>query len=207
MKNIILLLTMLITTTLFAQDAKNGLEASVSYGFGKDNLAVQTVAFKYKRNIGLGLEIFVSNSISKGGVSLQHLINETAYNSLRESETIQQYEGISNGFLGTYFHMNSISIGIKKSIQLTPKFDLGIALATNYSSISRSELTNITYDGSGQLIFDDMREKYASYNRLGAQVTLNLGYQVNKHLNIGLQISYLSNPQLFSPGIFGSVTF
>lgn len=208
MKYILILLLLNSSVVCLAQNARNNLiKASVSKGFGPEQLNINTFELEYQRHIGIGVNMIIGYSKSNGGTSVKNLITDFAYNKLTQVDREFEFMGVGNGFLGDYFDQTRFKLGVQKNIKMTHAVELGLSLVGAFTSTSETEMVNIAYDSEGFLLVEEIDYLFSSYNKAVAEIGIHLQTQINTYMNFGVSVKYITNYKLISPCFFMGVNF
>jgi len=140
----------------------------------------------------LGLDIYSVINYEAGQLSL----GETYYSGNSESSSFQTSK------LGQY---SSIGLGLRKSIQLSPKGSLGLQFSALWVKQNRIDW-DLFIDDLGKVDLFDSQERYSRKTDLGYYISWQYMHRLNSVLRMGIAAGYRSHPKLFSVGLRAMAT-
>jgi len=162
--------------TLNAQNYNSyAISTYLGTGYHQERGLVFSYDLEIKKHIGLG----IYGILSHGVLNAQKTINTLTFPSNNDRQLIDQSQ------------LNFWGIGIAKSLAVSNKGRLNLALIGQTIQLNRFKLTNLQFN-QGILDVENSTDTYSTRNNFGFSVTIDYQYNLTNQINIGLFSRYQS---------------
>lgn len=185
MRRILVIIAILSSNFLMAQDEKFYLYTSYFKAWNAEKYTLNGLTIETGRDIGKGLEVYLRYTNGSGGLKTKYIIpnhdeNKTGFDDNDNLNLLQ---------------IRSVSLGLRKNILLTHRLKINLdGLAYKYF-YNKQELYNFEYHPKeGFLLIDKMTTLLTTDASIGYAFEIGMAYAIKKTTNLKACLQYAFQP-------------
>lgn len=208
--SLILVLALLVSVTSMGQQIGNhGVSAQVGIGSIDGYSSLYSYSVGYSKHIAKGMYATFSYSEYNGSNSFEDELGFSP--SLNEFGDLGNHIRFANeyGALGkaSRIHVDVYAVGVKKYIQLAPKFYFSGNISILLASQKRQLLKGVEFDNNNELLLDQLYPQFDQLLDFGGRVDIIVHYFLADYVSFDFGGAYSFNPDLFEGKLSCSVYF